>query len=68
MLSLERHHGVRAGRRRLRGAHGRVWKVARERHESARGVVEADTTSREHLLPVKWRSLAGSTASFQGGA
>ena len=27
-------------------------------------------TSREHLLqllPVKWRSLAGSTASFQGG-
>ena len=25
-------------------------------------------TSREHLLPVKWRSLAGSTASFQGGA
>ena len=44
MLSLERHHGVRAGRRRLGVVpHGRVWKVARERHESARGVVEADT-------------------------
>ena len=66
MLSLERHHGVRAGRRRLRGA--TVWKVARERHESARGVVEADTKHREQRLPVKWRSLAGSTASFQGGA
>ena len=44
VLSLERHHGVRAGRRRLGVVpHGRVWKVARERHESARGVVEADT-------------------------